>query len=185
MPITAQTQVQDAYWTSAEELFKVFGRSSVQRWADMENSGNKEEIADRVQYAVEWATVEAKSRLSGAPCGAIVDPPTNLRYAVTQLAAVQLYSGRGIQDNGDDREGRHRLLQHKRDADKFFMRVHAGQIRLQGTTPVTMVPTAIAPTTLHVPSRQYLTPEETMNANDTAEKTPVTRLFPDSQFISE
>lgn len=174
MPIQASAAVQDPQWTSREELERVFGKTSVARWADVDNTGNKEEVEERIEYAVEWATVDAKSRLAGSPAGTIVDPPINLRHAVTQLAGVQLYTSRGVKDNGDDREGRHRLLQHKRDAEAFFRRINAGTIRLQGTTPVTTYPVAVAPQIFDPASQSFLTPEETMESNDYGEKTIVT-----------
>ena len=185
MPISAAASVQDPHWTSFNELYRVFGKSSVDRWADVENTANRENIRERIIYAMEWATVEAKSRLTGSPAGTIIDPPVNLRYAVTQLAGVQLYTARGVKDNGDDREGRHRLLQHKRDVDKFFQRVHAGQLRLQNCTPTVTYPVAVAPETYHVPSRSYLTPEQTQDRNDLSEKLPVTNIVPEGQFSAD
>lgn len=181
MPIAASSQVSEPLWTSADDLFMVYGETSVRKWADLDNNGNREYQDRRIQWAIRLATVDAKARLYGSPAGDIADPPMNLQHAVAQLAGYRLYNSRGVRDSGDDKEGRHRLSQNKREADSFFRMVHAGQIVLSGTTGTITYPVIIAPTVQH-PNGKMLTPEEMMNQNDADEKDMTATLFDQSQF---
>lgn len=178
----ATSKVNEASWTSREEIETVFGTTQVERWADIENTNDAAKVQKKIDWAVDLATVEAKSRLSGSPAGEVINAPENLRYATTQIAAVLLYESRGIRDVDNEREGRHRLTQHRRQADTFFRRVHAGIIVLDTGSTVTTFASAIPPLNYHPSTGRRLTPEETMEANDDEEKNNIGR-FGVQEFI--
>lgn len=178
MPFQATSQVAEPLWTSREELERLYGKTAIGRWADVENTRSEAEITNKIQWAIELATVDAKSLLSGSPAGTVVNPPLNVRNATTKLAGVHLYSARGVFDNTDDKEGRNRLTQHKRDAETFFRRVHAGQIQLLAdvTSAPTCVPVVVQTSMEHFGER--LTPQEIMEQNDADEKSGAGSQWP-------
>lgn len=134
-------RVPPTFWTSRNELNKMFGKSNIDQWADIENEQDPDDIAEKIDWAVVAGTDEAKSRLRGHAPGVIAIAPESLRTATTRLAGVMLYEARGVKDTGDDEDGKHRLKYHQDRAEMFFRRVIAGQIRLTDQdTEVTRYP---------------------------------------------
>lgn len=132
MPITLTTKTTaDALWTTRLELETMFGRTNVMQWADVENSRDEETIRQAICAACEDATDDARSRLSGGPCGTVVVPSRTLRRMTTRLAAGLLYEARGVHDTSDE-NGRFKLKWSLDRADKWFRQVQAGQIILEG-----------------------------------------------------
>jgi hypothetical protein len=170
-------------WTSPQELFDVFGEGNVKRWASIENDGNKDKTERRINFFVKLATISAKSRLYGSPAGVIVDPPEDLRYAVTQLAGHRLYSARGIKDATDDKDGRHRMLVHKKESESFMRMVHSGQITLVTNVSRPSTTPLVVPTYTRHPNGSLLTPEQTMQQN-MADETDIL-LSNKGQFIGD
>ncbi len=120
-------------WTSPEELYNLFGRTNVNRWADLENEDNASDIQARLLWAIDEATADARLRLNTAMFAE--DPsciPRPLRMATTRLAGVALYESRGVKDTTSE-DGEHRLTYHKKQADLFFQKVVAGQLVLDNT----------------------------------------------------
>lgn len=123
------------YLTSKNELEQMFGRTNVQTWADLENEGDTEEIALRIQWAVNEATAEARTLLLGSVALEGCSSDSMLRMATTRLAGVLLYESRGVKDTADE-EGRHRLKWHRDRARLYFQQVQSGQIRVRGENTV-------------------------------------------------
>ena len=138
--VNATGYVSSPMWTSRSEIERMFGEDNVRQWADLENTQDATKIATNVQDAVANATYMSKAQLEGSLAGAIVVAPKVLRYHVTMRAGVILYEKRGIQDTSDE-EGKHRLSPIRARADKWFVRVLAGQIRLG--TALTMHPIVV------------------------------------------
>jgi len=142
LPIQFATRGQASLaWTSSSELYAMFGRTNVRKWADLENIANEDDISLRLQWAIDEATEEARMQLTDSPVDLpnMVSAPRPLRIAVTRLAGVFLYEARGIKDTSDE-EGKHRLSSHKKAAQTFFQRVQAGQLRIDaGSTSYPVV----------------------------------------------
>jgi hypothetical protein len=117
------------YWTSRIELERMFGATSVSKWADLENLQVSSDIVERIDWACREATDDARLRLRGSSAHWTRNAPRQLRLAVTRLAGVLLYESRGIIDTSSEK-GEHRLSRHEKIADLFFRRVQAGQLRL-------------------------------------------------------
>jgi len=122
-------------WTSRSEIELMFGRESVSQWADLDSTQDADLISERIQWAVDHATDDARTRLTGSPVNLskLTDAPLKLRLETTRLAGVILYESRGVVDTSDE-EGRHRLKYHQDRANQFFQRVRAGLIRLTPQT---------------------------------------------------
>lgn len=116
-------------WTSRLELERMFGATSVAKWADLENLAVAADIIERIDWACREATEDARLRLKGSPAGLLRNAPRPLRIMTTRLAGVLLYESRGIVDTSSEK-GEHRLSRHEKMADEFFRRVQAGQLRL-------------------------------------------------------
>ena len=125
-----------SYWTSRDELEMLFGLSAIEQWADVENTRDPLQIDRKVNWSVRVATSDAKSRLSGSAADDIANPGDMLRAMTTAIAAVWLYTARGVKDTSSD-EGRFRLAWARKKADDWFDQVVAGKI---------ILPEAIQPT---------------------------------------
>jgi len=139
MSIIGSSYVSSGMWTSAGEIFALFGQTATRRWADLEGTNTQSQQDATIATAVAAATDDAKSRLLGAPCGPILVTPPMLRLQVTRLAAVILYTGKGVKDTSDE-GGANRMSWHKKQAETWINKVCAGQIRLAGVTQTTMSP---------------------------------------------
>jgi phage gp36-like protein len=107
-----------AYATEAD-LFQVFGRVNVRKWADVNNSKDGTEIDTRIEWALESASTELNERLRMSvyqfPLEA--EPFPELVVLVTcWLAGLRLYESRGLIDSSDA-EGFGRRLEKR--VDKF------------------------------------------------------------------
>jgi hypothetical protein len=150
MPIYPESVVGAPWWTSREELERMFGRTNITRWADIENENVAEDITAQIQWSVVAGHEDAVMRLEGTSCGIIYTAPSPLRIATTRLAAFLLYSARGIKDAPEDQEGRSRLSTAKKLADEFFKMVRAGQYSIGSGLagdglPITSYPEALRP----------------------------------------
>ena len=114
-------------WTSRSELDNLFGRSNITTWADLENEEDATQIRQRVRWAVDEATAEARERLSTlVNMESLTVAPRSLRLTVTRLAGVLLYESRGIKDSAEE-DGKNRLQVHKTAVDRYFREIAAGR----------------------------------------------------------
>lgn len=117
-------------WSSRTELNLMFGSSQVDIWADVNSDNDADQITAKIDWAVETATDDARTRLRGSAAAGVTCADKTLRAMTTRLAGVLLYEARGIVDTSQE-DGAHRLTRHQKIADDWFMRVRAGQIRLE------------------------------------------------------
>lgn len=129
-------------WTSRTEMELLFGPENIRQWADLNNENDAEHIADRIDWAAENATAEARELLNDSPVDLdnLTEAPLTLRMNVSRMGGVLLYESRGVKDT-DSEEGNHKLLYHKKEAAKYFQKVRAGSIRIGRSA--TMVPGVI------------------------------------------
>ena len=107
-----------AYATETD-LFQVFGRVNVRKWADVNNSKDGAEIDERIAWALESASTELNERLrmSVYQFPLEVEPFPQLVVLVTcWLAGLRLYESRGLIDSSDA-EGLGKRLEKR--VDKF------------------------------------------------------------------
>lgn len=107
-----------AYATETD-LFQVFGRVNVRKWADVNNSKDGAEIDERIAWALESASTELNERLrmSVYQFPLEVEPFPQLVVLVTcWLAGLRLYESRGLIDSSDA-EGFGKRLEKR--VDKF------------------------------------------------------------------
>ncbi len=118
-------------WTSRKEIELLFGSDNIAQWADLNSTAVAVEITERIQWAVDNATDEARGRLINSPVklSTLIEAPLRLRMATSRLAGVLLYESRGVKDTAED-DGKHKLVYHKKEANKFFAKVQAGQLRI-------------------------------------------------------
>lgn len=165
MPIVSAGVTCPSMWTSRQELELLFGATPISQWADVENTNNPQYIQAKIDWAVRVATSDAKSRLNGSIADGITNPGDMLRAMTTALAAVWLYTARGVKDTSSD-EGRFRLSWARKKADDWFNDVVAGKIELLEATPPTQYPVVIAPLSPYLsPFGPRLTPEQQLAQN--------------------
>lgn len=128
-------------WTSRKEMEFMFGVENLKQWADLENNQSAADISERIQWAVDEATADARERLMDSPVNlaAMSEAPRTLRVATTRLAGVLLYESRGVKD-AEAENGKHKLSYHQERADKYFQKVIAGTTRIQGVDGATTIP---------------------------------------------
>ncbi len=86
-------------YATADDVYMIYGRTNVDRWADLDNTGNTSDIGSRISHALSVAQSEVDSILAGSP---IVVPiigtvPTLIQDVTATLAGVLLYEARGAQ----------------------------------------------------------------------------------------
>ncbi|HOK59013.1 MAG TPA: DUF1320 family protein [Sedimentisphaerales bacterium] len=85
-------------YSQRTDLEAIYGARNVERWADLDSSGNLEDIAARITYAISVADAEIDSVLSGSPIKTPLDKvPTLLKIISATLAGVFLYESRGAE----------------------------------------------------------------------------------------
>jgi phage gp36-like protein len=124
------TSTADAYCTD-DDLDQLYGRTNVDKWADLESN----EVAAEIRSRRAWARVEASreidDRLRNGPYPVpLARPiPRTIARLAAQYAGVLLYESRGIQDvNPETGQAIHRLSWHRKEFSKRIVALHAGQL---------------------------------------------------------
>lgn len=142
-------------YCTAQDVYSLFGRSNVDKWADLENTRVRSEMDARIAVAIAWASEEVDDKLRGGPyllpvgTGSGVPPsgsfpvPKTIMDVAARLAGVWLYEARGIEDV--DAEGRalHKMSWHKNRAYQVLAEVRNGTRRL-AITALTTFPEAVS-----------------------------------------
>ena len=114
----------------------VYGSENVQKWADINNLQDRDEITDRVAWAIEQAYDDINARLKNCkytvPFASPYDP------IVVDLSARQvgivLYDSRMLVDSPEFDA----LQFHRKTVEEMFVKIHGGQLSL-----ITYTPTAV------------------------------------------
>lgn len=119
------------------DVEQVFGTTSVAAWADLNNTGDADDIAARINYRIAMADNYVRSVLASGPWnmpepGDII--PAILAYNVAALTGVYLYEARGIQDYNAAGHAQHQLSYHKKNVEDFLKGVLVGTINLKPLT---------------------------------------------------
>lgn len=125
-----------SYATQAD-IEAIFGASNVRTWADLDNLGDEETIADRIEWALAAADGEVNDRLTGGPYALpIASPPASLIECAARIAGVKLYESRGIQDMGSTDEPADQMQPHRKMANAWLKLVKSAAVRLYGVTMI-------------------------------------------------
>jgi len=88
-------------YCTAERVRLIFGSQNVDRWADLDNSGIRNDIDARIANAISVASAEVDSVLSGSPMAQPLsvggEVPLLIQEVCATLAGLHLYEARGVQ----------------------------------------------------------------------------------------
>jgi hypothetical protein len=112
-------------------LYNLYGEENVRKWADLDNEGNDDDIDARIAWAVEVVRDEIRSMLLYSASAYPTTEGVSFRMNVMRKVGVMLYEARGVTNSPDD-QGTHRLTYNKKQAEKYFKMVLAGQISTGG-----------------------------------------------------
>jgi len=120
-----------AYSTPAD-LALVFGRSNLEKWADLNNNGVAVEITARIAWAISLADERINDRLRDS---LYVVPLTTTSQTIVDLSArlagSYLYMSRGMVDSED--ASKNQLQVHEEYAEKLLNDIIAGRVRIDAT----------------------------------------------------
>lgn len=126
-------------YSARVDVEQVFGAINIKKWADLDNAGDEDAIAQRIDATIADADAEIDARLRGSiarlPFAAPID--RCVMQLSARLAGVKLYEARGVQDF-DEVTGapQHRLTWHRREVERMLKDIRSGRIRLKGSTYV-------------------------------------------------
>jgi phage gp36-like protein len=119
----------------------IFGAANLVRWADKDNDGDAGKIAAAIAWALDEATLQLTSRLSGGPYATpFATTPPELVTPCARLAGVLLYDGRGITDADAEGNPTNQLAPHRKMVDQFIKSIKSGNASLSGLTSFSTVP---------------------------------------------
>lgn len=121
-------------YCSRVDIENIYGKTNVNKWADIDSDGNLQTIDSRINWALQLSYDVVNSKLEGG----IYKTPLTGRYPLiistqAQLAAVHLYESRGLTNfNENTGQMEHQLSQGKGWALKNLSAIRAGTIRVPG-----------------------------------------------------
>ena len=122
------------YMCARGDIEQVFGTVSVAAWADLNNTGDADEITARINYRIVMADNFIRSVLDNGPWVMPVEGdsiPSILVYNTAALAGVYLYEARGVKDYNPQGFAQHQLSYHKKNVEDFLKGVLVGSISLK------------------------------------------------------
>lgn len=122
---------------------QIFGKYNIDRWADLGNNENDDEITDRITWAIQEAYDQINARLKGCryvvPFVATIDPIIVTLSA--RLTGVLLYDNRKLVDTPEFDE----VMNHRKMVEHVYKQIHGGQLTLINyTAKAVSYPQAIA-----------------------------------------
>lgn len=130
-------------YSTRREVEKIYGRSNVKQWADLENDGDSEVIQERIDYFGEIAEEELNGDLGQCPYSVpFVEPyPKIIIHLCALKQGILLYDGRRVVNDETEnqvsaQEKRYRDLVNKINADTFKIK----ELERLSTKPPKVVP---------------------------------------------
>ena len=141
-----------ADYAGREDVEHIFGKSNVEKWADLNNEEDPIEVAERVAWALNLAESAVNSRLRQGPYSIPFDAtsssgsgdngvPLEITDTTARQAGIYLYDGRRISDDPDDDSDE--LSIHRRTVDRTIKGILGGLIVLDATRQAVDYPRAI------------------------------------------
>lgn len=137
------------YCTRAD-IEDLFGVSNVEKWADLDNDLDQDNIDDRITRAITEASDDIDEVMRGGPYDIPIvvtggsTTPTGITNIAATLAGVWLYTKRGIEDF-DQEEGtaKHKLAFNEDEARAKLAEYRASVRRLDAERIGTMTPHSV------------------------------------------
>lgn len=127
-------------YCAAQDIYDLFGKTNVEKWADLENTRVQTTIDARIARAIAWADAEVDDKLRGGPYTLPLDPvPTTITDAAARLAGAWMYDARGIEDVDASGRAVNKMQRHKSQAYGVLTEIRKG-IRRLAATSTTVVP---------------------------------------------
>lgn len=128
----SQTICDEPMYAARTDIELIFGRTNVQKWADLDNEEDQDFISSRICWALAESRAAFDDRLRGGPYTVPFEEPYPRQIIVmsARLAGVILYDSRGVADSADEDNPNHALTMHRKMVEKFFQKVLGDQIRL-------------------------------------------------------
>lgn len=109
------------------DVYSVYGRTNVDKWADLDNDENPVAILARVISSIELATEIVNNELQSSryafPLHGNATPPKSIVDATAKIAGALLYEGRGIEDT---KKKTNPVENRKVQAMKYLARIKIG-----------------------------------------------------------
>lgn len=120
----------------------VFGKSNVEKWADVNNDENAADVDARVTWALEQGYEYVNDRLRDGPYAIpfTLPAPATIKLLNERFAGVLLYESRGVTDVDGQGKPMHALAYHRDWVEKTIAQIFARQLRLNLTPQVTTYP---------------------------------------------
>jgi phage gp36-like protein len=121
-------------YATCKDLTILFGRDNINKWADLNNNGDEDEIEERKIWSLRIASRRIDDRLRGGPylVPFALPYPESLVDATAKLAGVILYEGpRGLSDTD---EGDHALIGYKNEVQVWLASALNGRVRFRGVS---------------------------------------------------
>lgn len=122
MPLLVESYAQ------FEDVCQIYGRTNVNKWADLDSRQSQVDIDARIKWALETSYAELHDRLRGGPLALpVASPyPRTLVRLQAMMTGLWLYESRGVQDAD---ESKHQLMWHRKEVSRLIMDIHAGKLR--------------------------------------------------------
>lgn len=122
------------YYATKHDIELIYGKTNVEKWADIDNNEIINDIAARINWALMQAHNYCNDRLVGSPYTIpfVLPYPVRVTETVARHAGVLLYDARGLVDATDNQDGKDTMTVHRKTVDDFYKRLLADQIRLYG-----------------------------------------------------
>lgn len=160
-----------AYCVEAD-LNNHYGQQSIQRWADLDNSGNTTVISTRISWAIDLATEYINSRMVNnyydVPFSSV---PQLVVDMTAMLAGIYLHDGRAVVSMEDMRDS---VKFHRKHFDKLLKQILSGQITL-------INPSTQEPLTLLIDNRAPFAVSQTTTSSLYNTETPHRLIYGDEE----
>jgi hypothetical protein len=129
------------YYADRADIELLFGKTNVEKWADVDNNQNQDDIGTRICWALQNAKAYFDDSLYRGP---LVIPfvapyPNQVRVENARYAGCTLYDSRGVVDMVDGKA--HDALEaHRKKVQTFITRILANQLTLVGVEMRTNTP---------------------------------------------
>lgn len=118
-----------ANYANADDLYILYGKAAIRRWASIDNDNDQELVDDRIEFALTTSTEYLNDRLRrGHYPVPFTTVPHTIKFMTALYAGTILYDGRQITstDSRDD------LVRQRREFDRLLKQINRGQIKFDG-----------------------------------------------------
>jgi phage gp36-like protein len=143
----------NVYYANRSDIELAFGSTNVQKWADLNNNLDDDEIDGRICWSLLNSHARINDRLSDGPYVIPFEAPypTQIILLTSKLAGVFLYDSRRITDRQEEVKG---IDFFRKDIEMTLSGILNGRYKLYGVTRANNSPFAIkAPTKDRTSSR--------------------------------